>query len=232
MAQPQKNAKPGFKQEFVAILGLFFAVFMLLSLISEQLASQENWCGEIGRLVAQLLLGFTGWGAYLFAGLVILLSILFFSRRLSFERLPQVTIGLTGAIISFCSLLSAFTLYRQDLLGLGGFLGRTIFTFIHTVLGNSGTILLLALVLLVSMMLAIQFSPYQLLVLVWRTIRGTFGGAVALVRKGFEKRTERKKKIAQREKIKPLPKLEPEPESTPFPSRPVVKEQPEPAASE
>jgi S-DNA-T family DNA segregation ATPase FtsK/SpoIIIE len=62
MAQAQKNNKPGFKQEFVAILGLFVAAFMLLSLISEQLPSVQNWCGEIGRLVAQLLLGFTGWG--------------------------------------------------------------------------------------------------------------------------------------------------------------------------
>ena len=229
MAQSQKNGKPGFKQEFVAVLGLFVAAFLLLSLISEQLAAGENWCGEIGHLLAQLLLGFTGLGAYLFAGLVILLSILFFSRRLSFERLPQVTVGFTGAIISFCSLLSSLSLYRQDLLETGGFLGRTIFTFVHTVLGDSGTILLLLLVLLVSMMLAIQFSPYQLMVFTWRTLKAVVGGSVSLLKKGFARRAERKKNTLKREQVKPA--LKPEPEIAAFSGQPVVKELPKPPAS-
>ena len=223
MAQAQKNNKPGFKQEFVAILGLFVAAFMLLSLISEQLPSVQNWCGEIGRLVAQLLLGFTGWGAYLFAGLVILLSILFFSRRLSFERLPQVTIGLTGAIISFCTLLSSLSLYRPDLLSAGGFLGMTIFDLIHSVLGDSGTILLLVLVLLVSLMLAIQFSPYQLSTLVWRTIKAIVVGSFGLIKRGLKKLSERKKKTIKRKKVKPV--VKPDPEVAVLPSQPpIVKE--------
>ena len=226
MGQSQKNGKPGFKQEFVAILGLFVAAFMLLSLISEQRGSAVNWCGEIGRLVAQLLLGFTGWGAYLFAGLVILVSLLFFSRRLSFERLPQVTVGLTGAIISFCSLLSALSLYRPQLLEMGGFLGRTVFSFVHTVLGDSGTILLLLLILLVSMMLAVQFSPYQLLTFVWRTIRVVAGGSVALLKKGFTKRAEQKRQTGRRESLKPV--LKPEPEVASFSGQPIVKELPKP----
>ena len=229
MAQAQKNNKPGFKQEFGAIIGLFVATFMLLSLISEQLSSGKNWCGEIGRLVAQLLIGFTGWGAYLFAGLVILLSILFFSRRLSFERLPQVTIGLTGAIISFCTLLSSLSLYRQDLLSAGGFLGTTILNLIHAVLGDTGTVLLLVLVLLVSLMLAFQFSPYQLLTLVWRTVKAIAAGGFGLVKTVFQKRSERKKKTAEVKKVKPV--VKPEPEVALSSSPPVVKELSKPEAS-
>jgi len=230
MAQTQKNNKPGFKQEFVALLGLFVAVFILLSLVSEQLSAGQNWCGEIGHLVAQLLLGFTGWGAYLFAGLIILLSVLFFKRSLSFERLPQVTIGLTGSIISFCTLLSSLSLYRPDLLNAGGFLGTTLFNLIHAVLGDSGTVLLLALVLLVSLMLATQFSPYQLVTLVWSGIKTVVAGGASLVRNVLKKRAERKEKTVKRDKPKPV--VKPEPEVAVLPSQPVVKELPRPVPSE
>ena len=231
MAKAQKKDKPGFKQEFVAILGFFIAAFILLSLISEQLQGVDNWCGELGRLIAQLLIGFTGWGAYLFVGLVIFLSILFFSRRLSFDRLPQVTIGLTGAIISFCSLLSSLSLYRSDLMNSGGFLGQTIFNLIHGVLGGSGSVLLLFLILLVSLMLTTQFSPYQLLRLVWITVKTTVVSFVGLVRKGFRKRAENRQKKVVKKKAKPVVRVEPE--SEPLPSRPIVKELPKaPAVDE
>ncbi len=82
------------------MLGLFIAAFVLISLISAQISPAGNWCGEVGRLVSQVLFGFTGWGAYLLVGLLAWISFLFFNPRMSFERLPQVTLGISGAIIS------------------------------------------------------------------------------------------------------------------------------------
>ena len=114
MAQTQKKNRPGFKQEIVAVLGLFVAAFVFISVFSAQVSSTGNWCGEVGRLIAQVLFGFTGWGAYLLVALIAWISFLFFNPRMSFERLPQVTLGLTGAIISCCALLSSLSLRSAD----------------------------------------------------------------------------------------------------------------------
>ena len=222
MAQPPKKTKPGFRQEFVAVLGLFVAAFLLLSLVSGQIISTENWCGEVGRLISQVLLGFLGWGAYLLVFLLVLLAILFFSPRMLFERLPQVTVGLTGAIISSCSLLSGLSLYRADLVEAGGFLGETIFTLGYSVLGSSGTILLLLLILLVSMMLSTQFSPYQLMQVCWRLTQSTLRGVGGLLKWSVKKGTTRRKKPEKQKIIRPV--LETEPEVMPSSGPPVVKE--------
>lgn len=110
-------------------------------------------------------MGFTGWGAYLLAGLVFLLSFLFFSPRMALDRLPHVTLGLTGAVISFCSLLSALSIKNASLIEAGGFLGKTFFTMLNSVVGSGGTILVLTLIFLFSLMLSTQFSPYMVVVI-------------------------------------------------------------------
>lgn len=227
MAQPQKASSPGFRQEFIAVLGLFVAAFLFLSLISEQLSSSGNWCGEVGQLVARVLFGFTGWGAYLLVSLLVLLSILFFSPRMSFERLPQVTAGLTGAILSSCALLSSLSLYKAELVEAGGFLGKTIFNLIHSFLGDTGTVLLFSLVLLVSMMLSTQFSPYRLLQLLWRLFKWLVGGLLLLVKRVFAKREPRERRRPEK-KIAVVKETHSEPEVLPMPDHPVVKEQSRP----
>jgi S-DNA-T family DNA segregation ATPase FtsK/SpoIIIE len=113
MAQTPEKTRPGLKQEALAVLGIFVALFFLLSLVSESLHFSTNICGDIGRLVAQVVLGFTGVGAYLLVVLLFVLSFLFFSPRMSFERLPHVTSGLTFAVISFCGLLSSLSIYES-----------------------------------------------------------------------------------------------------------------------
>ncbi len=175
MSQKTEQARPGFKQEFVAVLGIFVSLFLFLSLLSATLAVTKNWCGEVGQLIAQVLLGFVGWGAYLLVFLMLAFSFLFFSPRMSFERLPQVTLGLTGAVISFCGLLSAAALKQPDLIELGGFLGRSFFSVTNSLVGDGGTLLLLGLIFLISLMLSIQFSPYQLMGLLGRLVKSVFG---------------------------------------------------------
>lgn len=176
MAQSQQPERPGLKQEAFAIVGIFLAIFLLLAVYSYLTETEGNWCGDIGQLVAQILVMFTGVGAYLLVGLVCLLSCLFFSPQMSFERLPQVTLGLTGSVVSFCGLLSSFTLRDEKLLDTGGFLGRTVYTLLHSFIGGPGTLLVLSLIFLVSLMLSTQFSPYQLVTFLLRTIRALFSG--------------------------------------------------------
>ncbi len=169
-----EKSRPSFTQESLAVLGIFLASFLFLSLLSRTLATEKNWCGEIGTFISQILIGFTGWGAYLFVALLFAFALFFFSPRMSFNRLPHVTAGLTGAIVSFCGLLSALSLKEASLIETGGFLGRSTFTYLESFIGGPGAILFLTLVFLISLMLSTQFSPYQLMRLMWRISRGFF----------------------------------------------------------
>ncbi|MBT8328973.1 MAG: DNA translocase FtsK 4TM domain-containing protein [Desulfofustis sp.] len=234
MAQSEKKHSPGFRQEIVAVLGLFISAFVLISLISAQMSPASNWCGEVGRLVSQILLGFIGWGAYLLVGLLAWISFLFFNPRMSFERLPQVTLGISGAIISCCALLSSVSLRSPDLLESGGFLGKTVFTLIYSLLGSTGTVLILVLVLIVSLMLSTQFSPYQLIGLIWRSLKGLARGIFGVLGFAVQKVKNRPKKApkVKKERSAPLVKTEIEPEKSEPVVQPVVKEFPKPEEPE
>jgi DNA segregation ATPase FtsK/SpoIIIE, S-DNA-T family len=199
MAQVSKKTRPGLKQEATAVLGIFLSLFLFLSLLSPYFAIDSNWGGEIGKLVAQVLTGVTGWGAYLLATLLLLLSFLFFSPRMSYGRLPQITAGLTGAVLSACALFSSLSLKEWAPIDAGGVVGKTIFTVMKSLVGGPGTVLFLFLVFLVSIMLSTQFSPYQLGAFVWRMVKKTGRGIVTLFVFGNEKRVIRKE---ARKKVK------------------------------
>ncbi len=158
--------RPALKQEAFAVFGVFVALYILLSLVGADFAA-GNWGGRVGQLLAQVIFGFTGRGAYLLAALLLFLSLLFFSPRMSFERLPQITAGLTGAGIAACGLLSASSLQAWGSLDSGGFLGRTVFVLASQLIGGPGTVLFLVLLLLISLMLAVRFSPYGLVSGLW-----------------------------------------------------------------
>jgi len=168
MAQRNELKRPGLKQEALAVFGIFLSLFLLLSLLTSSLKLEKNWCGEIGLLIAGVLFGFIGWGAYLLPVLLLTLSFLFFTPQMSFERLPQITAGLTGAIISFCGLLSCLAIKDPILIETGGFLGKTGFTLLHPVVGDGGTVMVFFLLFLIALMLATQFSPYSLMSLIWQ----------------------------------------------------------------
>jgi len=196
MVQKIESGRPGLKQEALAVFGIFVALFLFLSLFSFGFEIKGNWSGEIGILIAKALLGFTGWGAYLLPSLLMWLSFLFFSPRMSFQRLPQVTAGLTGAIIAFCGLLSSCTIKNPDYLELGGFLGKTGFVLLDAVIGHGGTVLVFFLIFLISLMLAAQFSPYQLSLFFLKLIKKLFGK----LKGDPEKRKVRKKARVLRKK--------------------------------
>jgi len=241
MAQIKKT-RPGLKQEAVAVLGICLSLFLFLSILSVSFASDKNWGGEIGTLIAQMLMGFTGWGSYLLAGLLLLLSFLFFSPRMSFERLPQITAGLTGAVISSCALFSSLSLYELATVEAGGFLGKNVFTVMESLVGGPGSILFLFLLFVVSMMLSTQFSPYQLGAFIWRMVKKTGRGIRSMFLFGNKKRKEKKearkiakvqkKKVALRAPEKELLAVETREPTGPSLSMPVVKELPKTTESD
>lgn len=163
MAPKTEPPKPGLKQEALAVLGISISLFLYLSLFSYIFKFDANWSGKVGNLIAEVLFGFIGWGAYLLPTLLIISSCLFFGSKISFQRLPHVIAGLTGAMISFCGLLSSFTIHDSSFLGAGGFLGKTGFVLLDAIVGHGGTILVFLMIFLISLMLSAQFSTYQLL---------------------------------------------------------------------
>ncbi|MEN8188369.1 MAG: DNA translocase FtsK [Thermodesulfobacteriota bacterium] len=224
MAKNDVKTRPGLKQEAVAVLGIFLSLYLFISLFSFNLAPDGgNWGGEIGGFIARVVYGFTGMGAYLLIGLLLFLSFLFFSPRMSFERMPHIIAGVSGAVIAACGLISSLSLSGLASVESGGFLGKTVFGFLSGLAGGAGTVLFLLLLFLVSLMLSIQFSPYQLAVLMR-------DGAGGLRERQKKNRTEKKKKraVKSRARIKEPaePKVVDEPESLPGPSAkvPLVKE--------
>jgi len=242
MAQINKKTRPGLKQEAVAVLGICVALFLFLSILSVNFASGKNWGGEIGTLIAQILMGFTGWGSYLLAGLLFLLACLFFSPRMSFERLPQITAGLTGAVLSSCALFSSLSLWGLVSVDAGGFLGKNVFTVMESLVGGPGSVLFLFLLFVVSMMLSTQFSPYQLGAFLWRMVKSLGRGLKSLFLSGNAKRKEKKqaRKVEKLQKKKVVPavsviekKTLVSPDLTgPSLSMPVVKELPKTSAGD
>ncbi|MDK9709228.1 MAG: DNA translocase FtsK 4TM domain-containing protein [Desulforhopalus sp.] len=169
MAHAKESVRPGLKQEAFAVFGVFSSLFLFLSLITYSFKIGENWCGEFGLLIARGLFGFTGWGAYLLPSLLLLFSLLCFRPSVSCDRLPHVVAGLTGVVISFCGLLSSLTIKDPVYFNTGGFLGKTVFVLLNTVVGQGGTVLVLVLLFLFSLMLSVQFSLYKLSAVAYRS---------------------------------------------------------------
>lgn len=221
MAPKTESPKPGLKQEALAVLGISVSLFLYLSLFSYIFRFDANWSGKVGNLIAEVLFGFIGWGAYLLPTLLIISSCLFFGSKISFQRLPHVIAGLTGAMISFCGLLSSFTIHDSSYLAAGGFLGKTGFVLLDAVVGHGGTVLVFLMVFLISLMLSAQFSPYQLMLALLRGVKKIV--ETAKNRKREEPVVERKTRTRKKNTVKREP---PVAEATVAESNtvPVVKE--------
>ena len=216
----KQTTHPGLKKESAAVLGIFISIFLTLALVSHYQNAEKNWCGEAGQLISEILIGFLGRGSFSLAAFLFLASFLFFGPTMSFDRLPQIICGLTGAVVSFCGLLSSLALYDQHYLEAGGLIGKTVFGLIRSLLGEAGTVLSLLLLLLISLMLSTQFSPYSLCTFLIRTVRGIMGWMWGVV---FGKEEQ---EILEKERRIAIRRAGPGPEPLTLTSTPVVKELP------
>ncbi len=163
VAAKKAAGRPSFSQEVFAILGVFVALFIYLSLFSQAFFPGKNWSGSFGASIAVALFAFLGWGAYFLPTLLICCFFLSFRAKISLARLPYIVAGLSGAVISFCGLLSSFSLYDSPLISAGGFVGKVAFTLLDSVVGHGGSLLILLLIFLLSLMAVLRFSPYLLI---------------------------------------------------------------------
>lgn len=172
MPPPKKpHSQHRFGQEIVAVLFIFFAVFLLLCLLSYSLpllteypALQQpaaNWCGAFGFHVAHYLFSFFGLTAF-FPVLVLFYSgIMTLLPGTSASRLPFVVAGITGLLISSSGLLATteHLLFSPKFITPGGYLGDLVWNMLGSLLGNVGSVLLLLLFLIFSLMASVRFSP-------------------------------------------------------------------------
>lgn len=219
MAQKQESIRPGFTQEVIAILGSFLAFFLFLSLFSQSFLADKHLCGKVGSFVAEKLFAFVGYGAYFFVGLLFVSSFLFLFSKLTTKRLPQICLGLTGAVVAFCGLLASYVLVNPVHHSLGGFLGKLISLSLQSLVGSGGMFLSLGFIFLVSFMLLAEFSPYMLMAFLGKGVKGVVAwsmGAVGTIFKGAHKRaatklgkTESQKPVTKPKRKQPTKKVEP-----------------------
>ncbi|CAG35832.1 DNA translocase FtsK [Desulfotalea psychrophila] len=162
MARKQEAIRPDFRQEVVAVLGGFSAIFLLFSLVSRSLADSVNWCGWLGGSLANSLFAFIGYGAYLLVLILFCVSLSALFSKISPQRFIQLSLALAGVLLSFCGLLHSLFLADPALHGFGGFLGEIVYVSLQSTVGLAGTFLVLFCALLLSGMLVSQCSLYAM----------------------------------------------------------------------
>jgi S-DNA-T family DNA segregation ATPase FtsK/SpoIIIE len=181
MPLPQKNVSP-VRDEIIALFTLFLAVFLLLCLVSYSRslmgdqpflqAPPDNWCGTFGFYIAHYLLSFFGLTAYFPVLILVYSSVAALLPGSSGNRLPFVVVGISGILLSASALLATTQqlLFPPEFLKPGGYLGTLIWTLLGRFIGNVGSVLLLLLVLIFSLMAAVRFSPMGTVKWLWKTI--------------------------------------------------------------
>jgi len=168
----RKQERPPLGQEIASVLGIFTALFLLLALLSYSLpqpglVTPPNWGGALGGFVGRLLLGAFGLTALWFPALLLILSLRAFSPRFSLEDLPLVVLGSTGIILAssgLSGLLAGDSLAAvgNRLYPVAGHLGFLLHGFAARFFGTAGALLSYLALLLVSLMVILDFSPYAL----------------------------------------------------------------------
>lgn len=174
MSTSISRSHPRNRQEVVSLILLFFVLFLLLALgsyIAPLLGSDPvrqqpsaNWCGAIGFYFAHYLFSIFGLIAVFPVGILGYAMITVLLSRPATNRLPAIVAGVSGAMISSSGLFGAFeqVLLPADFVAPGGYLGSQVWTLLRGVIGGVGSVLLLLLLLIFSLMASVRFSPLAL----------------------------------------------------------------------
>jgi len=230
MPLPQKKESE-LRREIIALFTLFLALFLLLCLFSYArplLASQpalqepsQNWCGSLGYYIAFYLFSFFGLASFLPVLVLIYTSVSVFLPGGRQYSLPLVVTGISGLLIATSGLLATTDriVFPPEFIKPGGYLGSFIWQLSGKILGSAGSILLLVMILIFSLMAAVRFSPLGAVQWFWRTLNSL--GAFLHSLPG--KKGETRKKVRERRQ---------EPEVGGLPAVPVRKIESVPAVHE
>lgn len=210
-----KKKDSRFHQEIIALLILFLAVFLLLCLISyaNPLLSKQptlqdpaqNWCGALGYYIAHYLFSFFGLTSFFPVLVLIYTSVSVFIPGSKEYRLPYVVAGISGILVSTSGLLATTgkIIFPPEYISPGGYLGTLIWRLLGGLMGGVGSVLLLVLILIFSLMAAIRFSPLGAVQRLWQGVVGLAGFLMRLLKKKTESKKKLKPKRQEPAVIKP-----------------------------
>ncbi len=167
-----KQERPPLGQEIASVVGIFVALFLLLCLASYSLpqpglVTPPNWGGSLGGFIGRVFWGDFGLTVLWLPVLLLILAVRAFSPRFSLEDLPLMVLGATGILLANSGLFGL--LAGESLVALGnrvypvaGQLGLLIHGFASRFFGTAGALLAYLTLLLVSLMVILDFSPYAL----------------------------------------------------------------------
>ncbi|MEW6593386.1 MAG: DNA translocase FtsK 4TM domain-containing protein [Thermodesulfobacteriota bacterium] len=168
----RKQERPPLGQEIASVLGIFAALFLLLCFVSYSLpqpgmVTPPNWGGALGGFIGRVFLGAFGLTALWFPALLLILALRAFSPRFSLEDVPPMVLGATGILLASSGLLGLLAADGLAAIGnrlypVAGHLGLLIHGFAAEFFGTAGALLAYLTLLLVSLMVILDFSPYAL----------------------------------------------------------------------
>jgi S-DNA-T family DNA segregation ATPase FtsK/SpoIIIE len=169
---PKKfNQETELHKEAVALTCSFLGLFLLLSLVSYVVpifaaqpalpTADNNWCGEVGFYTAFYLFSFVGVISFFPVLLLFYVAVALFTASATLERLPSIIAGGTGTLLAASGLLSGAEqiVFPATFILPGGYLGDLLQGGLEAVVGDVGSVLILVLILIFSLMAAIRFSP-------------------------------------------------------------------------
>ncbi len=175
-----KEKNPRLHHELVAVFNLFVAVFLLLCLISYSQsllgdqpliqAPAENWCGSLGFYIAHYLFSFFGLTAFFPVLILTIISCCAFFPGFTVNSLHYVVLGITGLLIAASGLLATLDklVFSPEYISPGGYLGALIWVLLGKAMGSVGSVLVLVLLLIFSLMAAIRFSIFSTSKWIWQ----------------------------------------------------------------
>ena len=168
------------RQEVIALVLLFMALFILAALVSYSLpllrpepavqVPAANWCGALGFYTAHYLFSFLGLVAVFPVCILLWASASVLISRPVDQRLPAIVAGITGAAIGSSGLFGGVEqlLLPASHVAPGGYLGMLVWNLLLGVIGEGGSAMVLVLLLLFSLMASVRFSPLGLVGWFWR----------------------------------------------------------------
>ncbi|MCI5167106.1 MAG: hypothetical protein D3903_13680, partial [Candidatus Electrothrix sp. GM3_4] len=158
-------------KEAVAIICCFLGMFLLLSLVSYVWpiftaqptvpTAGGNWCGDVGFYTAFYLFSFVGVISFFPALLLFYVAAAVFTASTTLDRLPFILAGGTGTLLAASGLLAGAEqiFFPPEFILPGGYLGDLLRTGLEGALGVIGSVMILVLILIFSLMVSIRFSP-------------------------------------------------------------------------
>ena len=232
-----------FSQEITALLCLFLGVFLLLCLVSyaqplldDPPVLQDpgvNWCGGFGYYTARYLFSFFGITAFFPVLIFFYLTVTAFLPQGGLNRLPSIIGGITGILLAASGLLATTEqfIFPAEFISPGGYLGNLVRGLLDSIVGSAGSILLLVLVVIFSLMAAVRFSPFAFAGWLWGQGSSFYEKMVIRNQKGT-KTGKVRKSVPFNEPAVTLPVSEFRPEPLPTPVGKGVPAVHEPAHSE